>query len=220
MSKFYYCHVCGALLEKSEVKQIIVRSWTTRKRNKLFDVCDKCANQIEHMVFKPVSFKKHNNISYYTVSIKDFETRKSHKVYDILEQQLNAIKDLEADINELRLVHKSGSRLYTEFQVKKWLCLRRSNLLEGMYLLYLHQTEDEQKNRETKYANSVGFNKPDAAFLTGMSRIYEERVLKNNEPIQSVYTRKQFAAIKERILKYTKQLTLYVNAEGRKLIGV
>lgn len=210
---FYYCHMCGSIIERDEVKQIISKDWTTGRKEKLFDVCPDCASKIEKLRLPPVNIKSRKKVKFYSVAISDFATRRSHKVYDVLSNQLDYIKSLEVDLNKLKLTYKTGSRLYTEFQVKKWLLLKRSNLLEGMYLLYQHQTDDEKKSRETKYANSVGFNKPDADFLSGMSRMYEDRGA-------GVFTKRQLKTIENKLLKYTKQITLYVNAEGMILKGV
>ena len=213
MKSFYYCQMCGTILNREEIKNIVSKSWLTGKREKLFSTCPSCAEKVAKMKFEPICFSSRKKVQFYSITITDMVTRKSHKVYDILSEQLPAIKSLEVDVNKLKLTYKTGTRLYTEFQVKKWLQMNNSNLLEGLKLLYMHQTEDEQLSRSTKYANSVGFNKPDADFLTGMFRVYESRGAK-------AFSRKQIAAIKSKMLKYTKQLTLYINAEGLILKGV
>ena len=218
MSKgLVYCHMCGSILQRNENKQIVARDWATKKSKMLFDVCPQCAAKVENMKLPVARIKNRKRFSFTSIIIRDVEPRKRKTVYDVLPNQLEYIKQLEVPLENLKLTYATGKRLYTNMQVKKWILLERANLIEAMYMLYNHQTEDEKAGRETKYANSVGFNKPDADFLSGMSRIYECAKDDNRKPR---YTVKQYKAIEKRVLKYIKQLTLYINAEGKILRGV
>ncbi len=216
MGKLFYCHMCGKILEKEEVHNITIRDVETHKELKLYDTCKDCAKKVLNLKFKPEKLtpSQRKKPVFASIIIKRPFTKPSKEklVYDVLPYQLEKIKALELDINELKLTYKSGARIYTEFQVQKWMDLDDKNLIEGMMMVYKHQTEDEKKSRETKYANSVGFNKPDASFMTGMGRIFECRGFD--------YTEAQLARIKKTMPKYARQVTLYVNAENKILEGV
>ena len=77
-----------------------------------------------------------------------------------------------------------------------------------MYRLYMLQTDSERISRNTKFENGVGFNKIDADFLTGLTKLYIDK-----EMDYKIFTSKQFEAINKTIKKYKKQLLLIANGE-------
>lgn len=215
MKKLKYCQMCGMILQDGDEHfQIVTKDWTTKKKTTLYSACKPCADKIENLKFKMPSFRSRKKMpSYVTVNIRDVNTRKTRKVYDCLPTHIDYIKSLEVPADKLKIKYKDGGRLYTIYQVDKWMHLKRANLIEAMMLLYSYQTQDEKIARKTKYANSVGFNQADASFLTGMCRCYE-----CDNSYQ--YTKRQYDAINKLMQKYVRQITFVVNTNNKILQGV
>ena len=72
---FYYCHMCGSIIERDEVKQIISKDWTTGRKEKLFDVCPDCASKVEKLRLPPVNIKSRKNLLFYLIRN---EAQKTH----------------------------------------------------------------------------------------------------------------------------------------------
>lgn len=209
-----YCCMCGEILEEDTVRHIVIKDRETKKSRKLFDVCKDCSNKVAYMKYPAKRFtpSMYKNISFTGIFIRDAYTKKMKLAYDVIPYQLEYLMSLEIPKDKIKLKYKDGKRLYSRFEVERWMNLSTDNLIYSMYLVYNRQTEDEKVRRDTKYANSVGFNKPDASFMTGMCRIYECKGIE--------YTEKQLARISHIMKKYINQVTLYINAEGKILKGV
>lgn len=218
MGKICYCHICGEILEEEQY-QIITKDVDSKKKSKLFDTCNSCAVKVSKMMFSAMKLSPNmrKNPIFTSIIIKRSKSvkypLKSKLMFDVLPHQLDEIKALEVDKTKLKLRYKSGNILYQEHQVKQWMLSSTKNLVDAMVMVWNHQTDDEKKKRETKYANDVGFNKPDASFMTGMSRIYECKGYES-------YSDKQLVKMEKIMLKYIKQVTLYINAEGKILEGI
>ena len=71
-------------------------------------------------------------------------------------------------------------------------------VVRAIKVLYARQTEDEQRAEQTKHTNGVGFNGPDAAFLSSIAKAlprYNDRM-----------TPKQIAKARKMLPKYHRQL--------------
>lgn len=74
----------------------------------------------------------------------------------------------------------------------------------GIIAIFKKQTADEQATHSTKHENGVGFNKIDCEFLSSLATQAIER---------GTLTKKQIAAGRKRILKYSQQLSRIANNE-------
>jgi hypothetical protein len=71
-------------------------------------------------------------------------------------------------------------------------------VVRAIKVLYARQTADEQRAEQTKHVNGVGFNGPDAAFLSSIAKAlprYNDRM-----------TPKQIAKARKMLPKYHRQL--------------
>ena len=216
MRGLVYCHICGKILvSDNEIYQVVEQDPYTFKSKKLYDVCKECSEKLSVKEFplkrQTPSIRK--NPKFKSIILRQVKPRKEHIIYDVLPYQFDIIKSLEVNIDDLKLVYQDGKRVYTVNQIETWINKDYHNLIDAMTLLYKYQTDDEKKNRETKYANNVGFNKPDAAFMTGMCRIYEERGY-------DTYTDAQLATIKKCMKKYINQIMFYINSQNIILNGI
>ncbi len=56
-----------------------------------------------------------------------------------------------------------------------------SNVIKAVLKLAEFQTRDEFTDEYTKYTNNVGFNSPDARFLTGFAKFYKSKIKRFNK---------------------------------------
>lgn len=75
----------------------------------------------------------------------------------------------------------------------------------ALYVLYQRQEADERRDGSTRYANGVGFNAWDAAFLTDVAQY----MIRNRR-----LTRGQRRAVRRALTKYTGQLAAIANGEA------
>ena len=207
MSEYlHYCHICGKILDKSEIYQLIERDWDTGKKHKLYETCEPCMINIERRRFAMPHIRNHKKkIVFTSIFKKEFSTGKTKHLYDVLPEQLEKLKSLEVSKDDLVLKTKFNKRYWTEGAMRRVLETSDEQLMKAVVKLYDYQTDDEKKGRETIHDNAVGFNKPDASFLTGMARLYSDQGLEK-------MTDKQIAKTRKLMLKYIAQLTIIANA--------
>lgn len=202
----HYCHICGKILDKDEIYQLIEKSWETRKKHKLYETCEPCMLNIERRRFTMPCIRNHKKkIVFTSIFRKDFATGKTKHLYDVLPEQLDKLKSLEVSKDDLVLKTKFNKRHWTEGAIRKMLETSDTQLMKACVKLYDYQTDDEKKGRETIHDNAVGFNKPDASFLTGMARLYSDKGLDG-------MTDKQIGKTRKLMMKYVAQLTIIANA--------
>ena len=94
-------------------------------------------------------------------------------------------------------------RIWTDEEIKNLVQTNDKVLYRALKRLYECQTEDEKAEKQTTSKNGVGFNSVDSAFMTSVSEFLLRR---------GYLTDKQKAAVRRKIIKYTKQLTRIANA--------
>lgn len=94
-------------------------------------------------------------------------------------------------------------RTWTEEEIKELVQTNDKVLYGALKKLYAEQTADEQATSTTKHQNGAGFNSVDSRFLSSTA----EFLLKTG-----FLTYKQKAAVRRKLVKYTKQLTRLANA--------
>lgn len=94
---------------------------------------------------------------------------------------------------------------YTASQIRMRLIQDDRWLIRGLLAIHKLQTYDEQVSRETKHDNGQGFNNADARILSGLVDFYKSR---------NFLSQNQIAVARERMLKYSNQLTKIANQKG------
>ncbi len=211
MSKYlHYCHICGTMLDDADICQLTYRNNTEAKGKgkKLFDVCKPCMCRVEDMKFKMPLIKTKKPIALFLLGKKWKENGsfKSKSMYHLLPEQFDEVCSLEVPPEDIVIKTKFNKRHWTKASMAKALQNDDKFLLKAMYRLYQYQTEQEQSERRTISGNAVGFNKPDANFLSGMSRMYMA-----NDGDVTVFSERQIDLIRRKMLKYTEQLTMMYN---------
>lgn len=201
----HYCEVCGQILDHDDIYQICKKDWETKKKQKLFEVCDKCLSNIENKHFEMPKLNKRKPVKFSTIFKKEFATGKVKSLYDLLPEQVDKLLTLKVGKDDLILKTKFNRRYWTEGSIRRLIETSDKHLMDAVVKLYEYQTDDEKKGRKTIHDNAVGFNQPDASFLTGMARLYMDRGL-------DAMTEKQIAKTRKLTLKYVAQLTILANA--------
>lgn len=80
-------------------------------------------------------------------------------------------------------------------------------LFRGLIAIYKRQTADEQEAETTNHNNKIGFNGPDARFMSRMAR-------KAMDPNDRGFTDKQVFSIRSKMLKYAGQLQRISSGQG------
>lgn len=205
MSKFYYCECCGQILDRADVRKITVTNRTTKKRVVNFNLCEKDAERVKRIKLDPmrkVTFRK--NPDFYNVKITNCKDNSSKTIFAMPSWNLWQITKFCLPIEKLKLKGIGGKHYWTVREVKEALATDDKFLCECVELLYKYQTEDEKKARKTVHDNAVGFNQPDASFLSGMARLSECKGYKK-------FTKDQIAATRKAMTKYCTQVTLLLN---------
>lgn len=97
---------------------------------------------------------------------------------------------------------ENPKRVWTTDDIKRLLQTNDTMLYRSLKILYSYQTADEKSTKDTITENGVGFNSVDAQFLSSCA----EFLIKNG-----FLTIKQKAIVRNKIIKYTKQLTKLAN---------
>ena len=97
----------------------------------------------------------------------------------------------------------TDKRVWTEEEIKNLVQTNDKVLYGALKKLYAKQTADEQRSKETKENNGVGFNGVDAGFLSSTA----EFLLRTG-----FLTDKQKVIVRKKMVKYTRQLTRLANA--------
>lgn len=87
-------------------------------------------------------------------------------------------------------------------EIKELLKTNDRFVLRSLIKLYSFQTKEEKRQKESTEANNKGFNKFDAESLTPIA----QNVVKGN-----TITENQISYIRNKIMKYAKQLTKVAN---------
>lgn len=206
MSEYlHYCQICGKILEKDEIYKLVARDWLTKKERKMYETCEPCMINIERRRFAMPRIKDRKHITFTSIVKQKFDTGKSKTLYDVLPEQLEKLLSLKVNKDDLKLKTKFNKRYWTSGSMRKVLDSSDEQLMKAVVQLYNYQTEDEKKGRETIHDNAVGFNKPDASFLTGMARLYLSKGLAG-------MTKNQIERTRKLMHKYVSQLTIIANA--------
>lgn len=203
---FYYCHICGNILEREDVYRLVIRDHENNKRKTLYQICGKCLHNLQHRRFKLGFFAK-KELHLYRLFAEPITGGKSTQLYDLMPAHLETVQNLEMKKEKLVLKTKDNKRIWTVFNVRDLIEKNDVEMLKLMSQLFEYQTDDEKKARCTKWQNAVGFNQADASFLTGMSEKYNKQ-----GKTKDVFTDRQLYAIRKRMLKYSQQITIILNS--------
>ena len=201
-----YCHICGSIMERQELSRLVYKDHITKKRKTLYHVCGKCLHNLSRRRYKMNFFANNKIIHTYRLFAEPMTRGKSVQLYDLMDAQLEVVKNLEVKKEKLKLITKDNRRIWTVFNVRNLIETNDVEMLKLMSKLFEYQTDDEKRERKTRWQNAVGFNQADASFLTGMSEKYEKQ-----GQTKSVFTERQLHAIRKRMLKYAQQITIILN---------
>lgn len=203
----YYCHICGNIHEREDLYKLKVKDRETKKSKVLYYVCGHCLHNLEHRRFKMPKIDKINDMKFYRLFVSGFVKGKAKQLYDVLPDQLEFVKSMEVKKEKLVLKSKDRKRIWTVFNIKDLIENNTKEMMNILLLLYEYQTDDEKVSRKTKWQNAVGFNQPDADFLTGMAKLYVAKGKDIKEMTDS-----QLRGVRRRLLKYAQQITIIKNA--------
>lgn len=97
-------------------------------------------------------------------------------------------------------------KVWTNEEIKNLLSINDIMVVKSLVKLYQMQTADEKKAGETTHRNGVGFNGADSRFLSSCASF----------AMQTGYlSRKQITIVRQKIMKYSEQITKIANKELR-----
>lgn len=193
-------------MNRDEVYRLAIKDLNTKKRRTLYHICGHCLHNLKHRRFKMIKRSNPRTTNWSRLFVEGLVKGKSQQLYDILPEQIEVIEGLETKKEKLVLKSKERKRIWTVFNIRDLIENDTNEMLNLMHKLFDYQTDDEKDSRRTKWQNAVGFNQPDASFLTGMSRIYETK-----GKTKEAFTDSQIRAIRKRMMKYAQQITTILN---------
>lgn len=98
--------------------------------------------------------------------------------------------------------YKEATKTWNVNEIKDLLKTKDKFVLRSLIKLYSFQTKEEKHHKESTESNNKGFNKFDAETLTPIA----QKVVKGN-----VITEDQVTYVRNKIMKYAKQLTKVAN---------
>ena len=203
--KAYYCECCGKILENKDAKTVSLINRETKKKEFDVTLCEEDCTRVRKLQFSPVkSIRRRKLPVWYSVQVYQRAPRRTETIYLIPDESVYRIAKFKTPLDKLQLKNADGSFYYTVREVKHDMETDNKLLLDYMVLLYHYQTSEERAKRKTISDNSVGFNQPDANFLSGMSRLYMDKGIFR-------LTSKQIAKIRELMPKYAGQITQILN---------
>jgi len=203
--KTHFCDCCGQQLTKEDTHQISISERYTRHTEKILDLCATCAARVRHNRY-PVTKLRRKAPTMYNVVERSYMDGKVHQetLYAIMATQLKTLFEFKTPEDKLLRVGLDGKHFWTVSEVRRCLESDDKFLLDMCSKVCAYQAPREIAERRTIYANAVGFNHPDASFLTGMSALYKDKGLK-------AFTVHQLEATRKLLTKYSKQITAILN---------
>lgn len=206
----FFCDCCGKEITKKDLQYgIVFYNRTTKKQKIELHLCENDVKKVKNMKFVPQKNCRIRKIpSFYNIIETHMGFSKS--LYQIPEWYLDQIRSINVK-DPKKLFLSNGKRYYTKEYILSLIdpVVNPENadkrLLEFVQKLFNKQTDDEKSKYETKWHNNVGFNKPDAKFMSAMARISFEG--KELSPAQLETTRKRF-------YKYAEQVANLLNDEN------
>lgn len=95
-------------------------------------------------------------------------------------------------------------KIWSEHEIVNLINTNNTMVGRTLVKLYNRQTQDEQRDKETKYTNKRGFNHGDAKLLTSLAQYFIQ---------YGNLTEKQLEVARVRLFKYRKQITRMANGE-------
>ena len=205
----FFCDCCGKEITRKDLQYGIVFYNRTTKHQKLeLHLCENDVKKVRNMKFVPEkNCRKRKIPDFYNVMEMHLGLQKS--LYQIPEWNLDQIRSINIK-DPKKLFLSNGKRYYTKEYILSLIdpAINKNAdkaLIEFVQKLFNKQTDDEKKKYETKYHNNVGFNKPDAKFMSAMARLtFEGKELSES---QLEVTRKRF-------IKYAEQVANLINDEN------
>ncbi|MFA5398341.1 MAG: hypothetical protein WC346_20175, partial [Methanogenium sp.] len=114
-------------------------------------------------------------------------------------------EEYDARVKNPALKVSKQKKTWTESEIGNLLLTNKKMVERSLLKMWNLQTYNEQSDKETKYVNNIGFNKPDGMTLS--------RFVENLQRYGSFKSDKQIAYVRKRLLKYTKQLTMIANGK-------
>lgn len=206
----FFCDCCGKEITKKELQYGIVFYNRTTKHQKMeLHLCLDDVKKVRNMKFVPEkNCRKRKVPDFYNIMEMHLGLQKS--LYQVPEWNLDQIRSINVK-DPKKLFLSNGKRYYTKEYILSLVdpAINHKNadyrLMEFVQKLFNKQTDDEKSKYETKWHNNVGFNKPDAKFMSAMARISFEG--KELSPSQLDVTRKRF-------YKYAEQVANLINEEN------
>lgn len=205
----FFCDCCGKEIMKKELQyNIVFYNRTTKHQKTELHLCLDDVKKVRNMKFVPEKNCRKRKIPVF-YNIIEMHLRLQKSLYQIPEWNLDQIRSINVK-DPKKLFLSNGKRYYTKEYVLSLIdpAINKNAdkaLIEFVQKLFNKQTDDEKKKYETKYHNNVGFNKPDAKFMSAMARLtFEGKELSES---QLEVTRKRF-------IKYAEQVANLINDEN------
>lgn len=210
--KHIFCDCCGQELmpELDMDYRVAFYDREERKQKTVLHLCEKDIKKVRYMKFVPQ---------------KNCRIRKVPKWYNVIEYNAGKQKSLfqipEWNLDQILAINNAKKTLFTiegkvyytkehvlglvDGSIKTKGKTPEQWLFEFVQKLYNRQTTDEKAKYETKWHNNVGFNKPDAQFMSAMARLtFEGKELVGD----------QLPTLQKRFIKYAEQVANLVNEEN------
>ena len=215
----FFCDCCGKEITNKELQYGVVFYNRTLKQQKLeLHLCGTDIKKVRNMKFVPQKNCKIRKVpNFYNIIEMHLGLQKS--LYQIPEWNLDQIRSINVK-DPKKLFLENGKRYYTKEYILslidgsihyKWNGYvwdkekSDQKLMEFVQKLFNKQTDDEKNKYETKWRNNVGFNKPDAKFMSAMARLSFE-----GKPLSD----KQIEVTRARFIKYAEQVANLLNEEN------
>ena len=211
MAKRIFCDCCGKeLLQELDMNYNIIFYDRQEKTSKtVLRLCETDVKKVRTMKFVPQ---------------KNCRIRTLPKWYNVVEHNAGKQKSLfqvpEWNLDQILAINNSKKTLFTvegkvyytkeyvlslvdgsiktKIDLDKWLI----NFNQGLYNM---QTSDEKAKYATKWHNNVGYNKPDAQFMSAMARLsFEGKELSYD----------QIATLRKKFKKYAEQVANIINEKN------
>lgn len=197
MRKPVFCRMTGKELAPEERTRVYI------KKGKEAEIClavigPDALRKLERFKVKPVTRYSKSMFETVRVSVKTYKSSK-HVLFYIPRHALVSF------LNTVQCVQpknrtKDGYYYLSEEEILYRMDSSDRQLMQFLVALADMQEDDEFKKRKTIYRNFKGFSASDAAFLTGMAKLYHDKRLESMTP-------KRIECVRNAMHKYAAQLS-------------
>ena len=208
----FFCDCCGKEITTEELRyNVAFYNKKEKKQKTMLHLCEIDMKKVRNMKFVPqknVRLKKMPEF----YNIVECHMGKEKSLYVVTAWNLDQILLTMDRKDPTKLFCENGKRYYTKEYVLGRIDgsikpeEKDETLMKYVQLLFNKQTIEEKAKYETKFHNNVGFNKPDAKFLSAMARESFAKGYASLSPAQIDETKRRFK-------KYAEQVADLLNEE-------